>query len=378
MANKIYIVFLIFCLCCKPSSNDEPKPGPPSTNGSTYDRGPILQHIADEIIIPSYQGFEVKLDELKAAGDLFANSPTRAALLNLRDAWSSAYIEWQKVELFNFGPAETYTLRSFFNIYPANVVGIENNVSSGSQNLETTISYPQQGFPALDYLINGLGQSDDEILAKFITDPSATNRLNYLKTLLVQMQSKFTPVLSAWKTNYRQTFVTNTSTESNAPFTLVTSAYIENYERYIRTGKFGIPSGIFSSGTIRPELVEAYYKKDLSLQLAQAAHQASVDFFNGKSIKTGKEGPSLKTALSAVDAKALNSGRSLGDDINSQFAVVKGKLDILYPNFYQEVNNNNQKMVDVVNEMQRAVLLLKGDMPPALSITINYVDTDGD
>jgi len=44
----------------------------------------------------------------------------------------------------------------------------------------------------------------------------------------------------------------------------------------------------------------------------------------------------------------------------------------------QEVENNNSKMLTAYDSMQANVILLKIDMLQALSISVDYVDTDGD
>ncbi|HEY1057059.1 MAG TPA: peptidase M75, Imelysin, partial [Emticicia sp.] len=141
---------------------------------------------------------------------------------------------------------------------------------------------------------------------------------------------------------------------------------------------FGIPSGAMLNGVVSPEKVEAFYKKDISRTLAQTAHQAVIDFFNGKNIKTGADGPSFKTYLVALGAKDSATGQSLAEIINNQFAAGKTKIDALKPNFYEEVKTNNQAMVATYNELQKAVRLLKVDMTSAMSITITYTDNDGD
>ncbi|HEY0743413.1 MAG TPA: peptidase M75, Imelysin, partial [Chryseosolibacter sp.] len=64
--------------------------------------------------------------------------------------------------------------------------------------------------------------------------------------------------------------------------------------------------------------------------------------------------------------------------INNQFTAVNGKLQLLNNNLHDEVLNNNQKMIDAFNEMQKAVKMLKVDMTSAMSITITYTDNDGD
>ena len=368
--------FLVLCAiligsCEKKGNPPEPEVGNPS------DRELMLAHYADEIVIPAYANFKVKLDSLSNKSEDFTSNPTNTSLVELRNAWKEAYIEWQKVELFDFGPAFNVGLRSFFNIYPASVSGINDNILSGTANLEVPASYPQQGFPALDYLINGLGATDNDILAFYTSASDASPRIAYLQKLITQLNYKFNQVYSIWIGSYRNEFVSKTSMDMSSSTSLMVNAYVLNYERYIRSGKFGIPGGVMT-GTAFPEKVESFYMKDLSLILAETAHQASIDFFNGKSVKTGVEGPSLKTYLNSLDAKDGPTGASLTQTINDQFALAEAKLDLLNDNLYQEIQTNNPAVVDVYNAMQGAVRMLKVDMTSAMSITITYTDNDGD
>ncbi|MVM30825.1 peptidase M75, Imelysin [Spirosoma sp. HMF4905] len=372
--------FVAALWACGGSGSDTPTPTPPNpTDQASSDRKAMLTNIADNIIVPSYANFKTKFDAMVAKSDAFAAKPDKTTLTDLRQAWVDAYTEWQKVELFDVGPAEQYTLRNFFNIYPTDVAGVEAYIAAGTGSFDVPASYPKQGFPTLDYLINGLETTDDAIVARYATAADAAKRIAYLKRLTTQMNSQFTTVYTAWTTGgYRDTFINCTALNAGCSTGKLVNGFVLNYERYIRSGKFGIPSGAMANGTVAPDKVEAYYKKDLSLTLAKTAHQASIDFFNGKNVKTGQEGPSLKTYLNGIGAKDSQTGKSLVDIINAQFEVSNQKLAALKANLTDEVKTNNTAMVAVYTEMQKAVRMLKVDMTSAMSITITYTDNDGD
>jgi len=366
---------------CSGGGSDNPAPVTPTTptDQAGSDRKAMLTNIADNIILPSYANFKTKFDLMLSKSDAFAAKPDKAALTDLRQAWVDAYTEWQKVELFDVGPAEQNTLRNFFNIYPTSVTGIEEYVAAGSGSFDVPASYPKQGFPALDYLINGLGTTDDAIVARYTTAADAAKRVAYLKRLTTQMNTQFTTVYTAWTTGgYRDTFINCTALNAGCSTSKLVNGFVLNYERYIRSGKFGIPTGAMTNGIPAPDKLEGYYKKDLSLTLAKAAHQATVDFFNGKSVKTGQEGPGLKSYLTSLGAKDSSTGTSLVDIINKQFDAVNQQLNTLKPNLSDEIKTNNAAVALVYTQMQKAVRMLKVDMTTAMSITITYTDNDGD
>lgn len=367
------VVMLILSACG--GNNGDPSPGE-----NAKDRKPILTHWVDNIIVPSYAAFKLKFDVMLTKGDAFANAPDVASLTAFRSAWADAYAEWQKVELFEFGPAERYTLRNFFNIYPADANGIAANINDLSASLELPAAYARQGFPALDYLINGVGSDDPAIVAYYTASVEGAKRTAYIKRLTARMNTLLTNVISEWNGAYRDTFISKTGLDVGSSMGLVVNAYVLHYERYIRSGKIGIPSGatVATAGVPYPEKVEAFYKKDLSLTLAKNAHLAALGFFSGKNVATGAEGPSFASYLDALEAKDATSGTLLSVIIKNQFADISAKLEPLSPSLYQQVQTDNQAMLDVYTAMQKMVRILKVDMTSAMSVTITYTDNDGD
>jgi hypothetical protein len=371
------LFFFTFSDCAKKNSEvlqpDTPKP---DSGQTTLNRGAVLENVASNIILPSYANYKVKLDSLAIESEAFTSNPDSASLARLRKAWEMAYIEWQKVELFDVGPAASYRLRNHCNIYPASSSTIESNMTNvGAVNFDDPANYAAQGFPCLDYLLFGQG-TISETVTKYTTD---ANRVAYLKAVINKMNSLFTTVFSAWTGGYKNTFVSNTSLEIGSPMSDLVNGYVMNYERYLRTGKFGLPSGVMvTDGAIRPDLVEAFYNKKISLTLAKTAHQASVDFFNGKSVINGTEGPSFKTYLNELGAKDNKTGQLLSEALSNQFALSKSKMELLANNLAQEVQTNKPAVVAVFNELQTAVRMLKVDMTSAMSILITYADNDGD
>lgn len=365
----------LFAYSC--SKKSEPKDEKKTESG--FDRKAMLTYLADDIIIPSYTNFKAKFDVMLAKGDAFTLTPNLTTLVEFRTAWVGAYIEWQKIELIDIGPANAQSLRSFFNIYPTNVANINSGIIDGNTNFNLPSAISQQGFPALDYLINGSAATNADIVALYTTAADAAKRIAYLKKITAQMNNIFTKVYTPWVSGgYRDEFISKSGVDVSASLAIFVNGYVLNYERYIRSGKFGIPSGAMMNGVVAADKVEALYKKDISLTLAKAAHQASVDFFNGKSLKTFAEGPSFKTYLNALGTKDSQTGLLLSQAILNQFAATNAKLSLLSENLNNEVKTNNQKVIDVYTEMQKSVKMLKVDMTSAMSITITYTDNDGD
>jgi predicted lipoprotein len=358
------ILVVAFTVYACSSSEEEPSPL------DSFDRGIMLTHLADNIIIPAHQDFMTKMSALKAAGEVFTTSPNQSHLEALRISWFNAYKNWQHIEMFNIGKAEELQYRFFMNVYPLTTSDLESNIANGSYDLESANNHDAQGFPALDYLLHGLGSSDAEILENYTTATNNGNYKKYITDVLNQMYSKTEAVVSDWAT-YRGDFVSSTSNTATSAVNKLVNDFIFYYEKGLRANKLGIPAGIFSDNEL-PEKVEAFYKKDISKELALASLNSVIDFFNGKNYSGSGSGSSFSEYLSNLERNDLSQS------ILNQFNAAKTQINTLDNNFYQQVNTNNTEMLRAYDELQKAVVLLKVDMLQALSINIDYVDGDGD
>jgi predicted lipoprotein len=343
-----------------------------TSTGGTADlnRQALLTQWADSLVKPGYQRFGGKLTVLKTQTTAFTAAPTVAGLQATRQAWREAYLEWQKVEMFEFGPAADVSLVNHFNIYPTDAAGIRQNIASGTYNFEVATAIPQQGFPALDYLLNGIAADDNAIVQSYV---ATANQRRYLTDVVGKMDQLFSGVQAQWNGAYRSTFIGSTGTNAGSSLSLLVNSFSRYYEHFLRSGKIGIPAGVMS-GVAAPEKIEAYYHRGtLPLQLATTAHAAVQNAFNGRAGQ-----PSLKTYLDALGAKDSRTGQSLTQLINAQFAVSAQQLASLSPDLFTTLQTRNAAAVQAYTEMQKAVRLLKVDMTSAMSVTVTYVDNDGD
>ncbi|MEM0518425.1 imelysin family protein [Aequorivita flava] len=369
---KLGILLAIIAVAISACSSDND--GPAETNDN-FDRGAMLANWADNIIIPAYTSFNSKVAEMEAATAAFNAAPTVENLQSLRAAWKDAYVSFQHVSMFEIGIAEDIRFRNRLNVYPTKVAQIEDFIASGTYDFNLPSTIDKQGFPALDYMLNGLAENDAEIVTFYTTNSNAEGYKNYLSTLSQTIKSLSSEVLASWTGGYRDTFVANTSSSASGAVDKLTNDYIFYFEKALRAGKVGIPAGIFSNGTL-PQNVEAFYKKDISKELLLEAIDASVNFFNGKSFNGNSTGQSFKTYLDYLNT--IKNGENLSALINNQFTVAKNKANELNANFVQQIETDNSKMLETYDELQRLVVLLKVDMIQALDVNIDYVDADGD
>ncbi|HAI40292.1 MAG TPA: peptidase M75, partial [Maribacter sp.] len=179
----------------------------------SFERSTMLVNWADNIIIPSYQAFTADMDDLLNTFNTFKADVNEGNLIALRASWLNAYKSWQHVEMFEIGPAESVGFQLNMNIYPTDNEKIDGFIVNGSYDLSLSSNRSAKGFPALDYLLNGLGDTDADILA-FYNGDNKEAYLQYTEDVLMDMQSLTETVVSDWTNGYRDTFVANDGASS--------------------------------------------------------------------------------------------------------------------------------------------------------------------
>jgi len=349
--------------------------GPSGPNPDDFDREAILVNWADYIIIPSFAAFSESTDQLQSDASAFTEAPTLQNLETLRSSWQAAYLAFQYVSMFEMGEAMDLRFRDNLNIYPTDTVEIEENISDGDYNLELPSLNNSQGFPALDFMLNGLGENDAEILGFYTSNENSDGYRTYLTDLTSRIQSLSGKVLTDWTSGYRDKFVNNSGNNANSSLDMMVNDYIYYYEKHLRAGKIGIPAGVFSGSPLSTH-VEAYYSKGFSKVLFNEALTASINFFNGFHFERDADGQSLDDYLDYLNA--MKDGADLTTLINDQFERARSEAEALNDDFAAQVESDNTLMLSTYDELQMNVVFMKVDMLQALNINVDYVDADGD
>ena len=362
----LILVIVLSTFSCGDNGIIEPEP--PIDN---FDRKELLIDVADGIIIPVFEDYVSKIQILNSTAHSFVIDPSKTNLDLLRGHWLEAYKSWQYVSMFDLGKAEEIGLRNFTNIFPTNALEIDENILSGDYNLDLPSKNDEQGFPALDYLLYGIGDSDEEILLKY----EESSHTTYLTDLTQKLENMGTEVLNDWKNGYRDIFVDNDGTSSTSSVNKMVNDYLFYYERFLRAGKIGIPAGVFSGDPLK-DRVEGYYAKEISKELFLTGLNACKRFFNGMNFNTDAIGTGLKAYLDYLNS--IKEGDDLSQLINTQFDAIQESTQDLDENFEAQIETDNLKMLATYDELQKNVILLKVDMLQALNIKIDFVDADGD
>ena len=364
---KLFLPLLyVGCVLLFPACKEEAAP-------KEYDRAALTANVGTSIILPAYNNLVSELDRLKQDCNIFRHTPDDSRYVALSEQFHTTWVAWKACSPFEFGPAASVSLRSVVNTFPCDTLQIHNNFNSGTYDLNQVVNLDARGFPALDFLLYGLGDQTATIVDRYQNPADSANLLGYLSAVVADIHSNCTNVANQWNSGYLTTFNEALGTDVGSSTSMLVNELNRDLE-IIKTAGIGIPLGKQTFDTPLPEKVEGFYSQS-SVALATAELEALELLFEGQ--KTGSaEGYGLREALNAVDA--LYNGGNLGDAIHGQFQTAKAALAAIPAPLSEAVVTNRAPVEAAFTEIQKLVILLKTDMASALSILITYTDADGD
>lgn len=326
-----------------------------------FDKASLLKQISDEIIVPRYSSLNTRMGELAATWESFKSNPTPNNLSEVRAKWLNANLLFQRVKVFNFGPAIDHGLKSSFGTFPTDTTKILANTLNSSVDLNSLSNLDAVGFPALEYLFYRTNA-----ISSLSTQPEVTQ---YVDAILVKMQTEIANVLTAWQNGYAASFKNSTGTEVTSGFSLLINAFNQDFE-LAKNAKLGIPIGKQSLGIPQLEYEEAPYSK-LSLLLL-AENLISLNQLYAGDGHNGVTGVGFDDYLIALEKN--NTHAQIQDRFNFSFS----KLASLGNDLAYAVQNSAGDLDELYVNLQAMVVHLKTDMTSAFGVLITYQDNDGD
>jgi len=335
----------------------------------------IATNVAAGIIIPAYEKLKANTADLVVKVETFNNEPTENNLTAARTALKNSWLAWQGASIYMFGPAESVALRKSLNTYPTDVSLLHANIQSGDYIFNSLANQAAIGFPALDYLLNGMQMDDTEFVEEYKSKETATASKQYLQELAVDIDDRVSHTLNDWlptEGNYMATF-----TEADAlgidvgsSLSILVNSIDLHFQRFARDGKVAIPAGIRSAGVPRPKAIEALYG-GYAVELLQANLAAYENLYMGIAADD-RDKESLHDYLVAIDAK------DLADDMQLQFDAAQAAANDLSDPFGDQIATDVDKVTIVFIEMQKLVVFFKSDMASLMGISNTNQDNDGD
>jgi hypothetical protein len=364
MKNLLLLLTLVLLVSCGEDDSS-------NSTSDGFDRANMLTNWSNNIIIPAYTDFQSNLASLKVATTDFTTSQSQENLNELRNQYLQSYKTWQYIVMFSsVGKANELDITRWVNLYPTDNDLIESNVVDGNVTLSTISTNTQQGFPALDYLLYGVANTDNDILTKFNSD----NYQDYLTKVVDRLIFLNDAVLNDWNNGYKNVFISSSENTSGSSVNIMVNDFVFNYEKYFRAYKLGNPLAVFG-GDINSQEVESLYGKH-SKELCLSALNAIEDFFNGKYYSSTVEGESLKSYLTYLNTKS--DGEALAPIMLSQMDSARTNINLLDSDFATQIDTDSDTAYTTYDEIQKLVPMLKVDMMQAFNISGDYQDSDGD
>jgi predicted lipoprotein len=330
-----------------------------------FDQTSMFTNIADNLIIPAYSDFAEKATALDNAANNFIANGTEADFDSFRASWEAAYLSYQNIAQYEFGPAEDQLLRSTIGNFPANTEEIENILNNGTFDINAPDAY-FKGFAALDYLLYGLSDNKTEIMSSFLDDSSRADHQRALSLAITnQIKEVALAVQNGWTNmGYKAAFIENTGTAAGTSLSLLINSWNENYE-ITKRDRIGIPSGVLTLGFTNPENVEAFYS-GISLELLSESVAASERLYLA----------GIDDLLIFIDAQ--KAGESLDVLIKDQFTSAKNAVSQINGTLSSAVDNDPSNVSTAYNELTKQVVQIKTDLPSVICVAITYVDNPSD
>lgn len=327
----------------------------PNKETATFDKKAMLKNVSTNIISPEFNEFQTELASLKSAFQTFEGDKTNTNLSAVKDAWKTAYLSWQTVKIFDFGPMRTLGFKGSAGIFPIDTTKITNNVASGSANLATAANADAVGFSAIEYMLY-----QNDALNKF----NDANYSTYTSTLINKIHDDFNSVLNDWNGGYKATFETSDGTATTSAFSQMVNEFSRDYE-LMKNAKVGIPIGKKSLGVALPAYIETKYAK-FSFELITESATALKRVFNGGT------GQGFDDYLNTLEKSSLTNS------INSKFDNIITQSNAFSTTFADQLSTNPVPLDNLYNTIASGVVFIKTDMTSAFGVLITYQDNDGD
>ncbi len=343
-------------------------------DSQNFDRGAYLAHTADNLIVPAYTDFLQRSENLSVTlSGLTVGTVDSNDIDAAREALHEAYMSWQRVQLFDFGPAINRALLVTTNTFPTDTIEIAEASLAPSWTGGLSSNLNSSGLPALEWLLF----SDDAATTATEWNDEANGRLNHAKRLASFLTEEANAVLTVWTSEYRDTFVSSTGTEAGSSTGELLNAFNRVYEGIIRKGKLGLPNGIMTfSQTPQPDLVEAPFAAEWSVDFLAESLKACTHVYYGDDNNGTTDAIGLDDYLKSLGD--VTYGEGLHDDIAAQLTSTATAIASLEDPLASFVVEQQAASFEVYAELQALVVLWKVDMMSSLGVLITYQDNDGD
>ncbi len=387
------ILIFVFLLTVFFACSDDDGIGKGNTNKKedNFDRTQLTNAWVNDLWLPALTDLKNELGELEIAISDFSKTANQENLIKLRGKWLSSYKVWQHVHIFSIGVLDADNSTSFaedMNTYPVDMLQIEENVNKAPEFSKIPLSFERhndaQGFPSIDYLINGLASTDEGIITKL--------KENKYKGYLSFLNSKMKSLVENQITAVNSIDINSVGNDKNSFFSKQINDIVQYTEKGFREAKIAIPSGTrqrfrkqfqIDAGVTflpTPTSVESRFSSENSKILYLESYKAIQNVYFGKKYIDGTKTTGIQNYLQFLGTEIMvnNQDILLDEYIVSLFKNIETANNSITDNFYEQTQNYNQNFNNTFDAIQEYVIALKGNALTAFNITIDFTDNDGD
>ena len=332
-----------------------------------FDRGPLLESVANSLIIPNFESLQSSVNNLSTATNTFVQTTSEENLIALRTAWIQAVKDHQHCSAFGFGPAELLLgpYAEVLGVFPVDEAQVEQNLLDANFDLPNSFDRDVRGFYAVEYLIYGNGSSDTDLIAGF-----DQNRKDYLVLIVNELKTNFDNIVNEWNGSYLQEFINSDGTAAGSSISLLYNQFVKDYEN-LKNFKVELPAGLTAGQEgADGRLVEAFYSgisRDLIVQHFQSAR----NIWAGQS-KSGQNLVGFQEYLQTV-----TGGTDLINTTLSAIATIDNAIAAL-PQGRLSDNVDAAELATLRDALQNNTANFKSSMSSLLGISITFNSGDGD
>ncbi len=346
------LILTVFIFSCDKKKNEEE---------SSFSKVDLQKNIGKNIILPGYKMLIDKVDSLEQSHTSFVALPSQELFEQVQLKWYDAYLQWNRVSMFEFGPALDMGLKGALGLFPNDTTKVIDNINSASYDLTTVSNTDAVGLHVFDFLLYRKGAFDNY--------KNDVNYQNYIQALIDKVQSELNYVYNKWNSTYLDEFSNSTSTASTSAFSMFVNEFVKSYEETKWT-KVGIPSGKQTLGFVQKNYIETRMSKN-SLPVLSENLKAIKKCFNGESLD-GVNGIGFDDYLIDLDRSALVN------TINNTLDDIINDVNQISNDFETEVDTNPSFIEAIYTKIHNLTVSIKTDMTSAFGVLITYQDNDGD
>jgi len=360
MKYIIVLIVLFAVVGCNDAGTQSP--------GDAFDRKGMLTRAADELIIPSYNVLQLRVESCSTACEAFLADPTPTTVLLARYEWVQLHYAWSLAQIYDFGPAESSTgnLGVSIGTFPVNAQRIESRISDGDSSV-ANYDRDCRGVYGMEYLLFGTTGDSTDVAMAFQQQPF---RSAYVRAVIRDIRQRVEQVRSAWIGSYRSSFIANNGTAIGSSTSMLFNEFNKSYEN-IKNFKWGVPLGM-SPGQVGPEptKVECLYASRSGEYENLSIGATRIHF--GGILRTWDI---LRPYVEVVPGGPELIGQTL-----KQVDSVQRAMDAfpVSPSLSIQVASSPAAATKVYTELQKLTRFFKSEMSSRLGIAITYSSGDGD